>query len=161
MGLEWTSLNQDKNHATYFSADVIPRFHPDSSKRFEPTREQRPSDKGDLDSSVTGEVAKVYYTGVGLLLILFLYRSTWLLLSCVLNGTPCRLLVKYLCPKYLIQTTVLPVQIIVNKLMKMPLLRQGIPSIVNLLSIINLQCDISGSYGGDYEGDSLLGYCAV
>jgi hypothetical protein len=38
--------------------------------------EQRPSNQGDLDSSVTGEVGRVYYTGVGLLLVSFLYRST-------------------------------------------------------------------------------------
>jgi hypothetical protein len=41
--------------------------------------EQRPSNKGDFDSSVTGDVGRVYYTGVDLLLILFLYRSTFLL----------------------------------------------------------------------------------
>jgi hypothetical protein len=35
-------------------------------------REQRPSNKGDLDSSVTGEVRSVYYTGADLLLIQFL-----------------------------------------------------------------------------------------
>jgi hypothetical protein len=52
--------------------------------------EQRPSNQGDLDSSVTGVGdGKVYYTGVDLLLISFLYRSTWLLLGCVLNGTLC------------------------------------------------------------------------
>jgi hypothetical protein len=32
-------------------------------------REQRPSNQGDLDSSVTGEVGRVYYTGVDLLMI--------------------------------------------------------------------------------------------
>jgi hypothetical protein len=32
-------------------------------------REQRPSNQGDFDSSVTGEVRRVYYTGVDLLLI--------------------------------------------------------------------------------------------
>jgi hypothetical protein len=42
-------------------------------------RQQRPSNKGELDSSVTGEVGRVYYTGVDLLLVSFLYRSTWLL----------------------------------------------------------------------------------
>jgi hypothetical protein len=34
-------------------------------------REQRPSNKSDLDSSATGEVGKVYYMGVDLLLISF------------------------------------------------------------------------------------------
>jgi hypothetical protein len=33
--------------------------------------EQRPSNKDDLDSSVTGEVGRVYYTGVDLLLFFF------------------------------------------------------------------------------------------
>jgi hypothetical protein len=32
--------------------------------------------QGDIDSSVTGEVGRVHYTGVDLLLISFLYRST-------------------------------------------------------------------------------------
>jgi hypothetical protein len=50
-------------------------------------REQRRSNQGDLDSSVTVEVGRVYYTGVDLLLTSFLYRTTWLLLGCVLNGT--------------------------------------------------------------------------
>jgi hypothetical protein len=53
--------------------------------------EQRPSNHSDLDSSVTGEVGIVYYTGVDVHLILFLYRSTRLLLGCVLNSTPCPL----------------------------------------------------------------------
>jgi hypothetical protein len=48
-------------------------------------REQRPRNQGDLD----GEVGRVCYTGVDLLLISFLYRGTWLLLVCVLHGTPC------------------------------------------------------------------------
>jgi hypothetical protein len=52
-------------------------------------REQRPSNKSDIDSSVMWEVGRVYYTGVDLLLISFLYRSSWLMLSCVLNGTSC------------------------------------------------------------------------
>jgi hypothetical protein len=39
-------------------------------------REQRPSNQGDLDSSVTGEGGRVYYTGVDLLLISFLYRCS-------------------------------------------------------------------------------------
>jgi hypothetical protein len=42
-------------------------------------REQRPSNKGDLDSSVTGEAGRVYYMGVDLLLISFLCHSTLLL----------------------------------------------------------------------------------
>jgi hypothetical protein len=47
--------------------------------------EQRPSNQGELDSSVTGEVGREYYTGLDLLLIPLLYRGTWwLLLSCVL-----------------------------------------------------------------------------
>jgi hypothetical protein len=52
-------------------------------------REQRPSNQGDLASSVTGEVGRIYYTGVNLLLISFLYRSTQLLLACVINCTAC------------------------------------------------------------------------
>jgi hypothetical protein len=52
-------------------------------------REQRPSNQGDLDPIVTVKVGRVYYTAVDLLLISFLYRSTWSLLGCVLNGTPC------------------------------------------------------------------------
>jgi hypothetical protein len=32
-------------------------------------REQRPSNNGDLDSNVTGEGGRVYYTGVDLFLI--------------------------------------------------------------------------------------------
>jgi hypothetical protein len=46
---------------------------------FAPTqllREQRPSNQGDLDSSVREEVGRVYYTGLDLLLISFLYCST-------------------------------------------------------------------------------------
>jgi hypothetical protein len=39
-------------------------------------REQWPSNKDDLVSSVTGEVGRVYYTGVDLLMISFLYCST-------------------------------------------------------------------------------------
>jgi hypothetical protein len=50
-------------------------------------REQRPSSQCDLDSSVTGVVGRVYYTGVDPLLISFLCNSSWLLLGCVLNGT--------------------------------------------------------------------------
>jgi hypothetical protein len=52
-------------------------------------RDQRPSNQDDLDSSVTRETGRVYYMGVDLLPISFLYRRTWLLLGCVLNGTPC------------------------------------------------------------------------
>jgi hypothetical protein len=52
-------------------------------------REQRPSNQDDLDSSVSVEVGRVHYTGVGILVISFLYRSTRLLLGWVLNGTPC------------------------------------------------------------------------
>jgi hypothetical protein len=65
---------------------------------FEPTqllsnwREQRHSNQGDLDSSVTGEVWRVHYTGLNLLLVSFLYSSTWLLLGGILIGTPCILL---------------------------------------------------------------------
>jgi hypothetical protein len=39
-------------------------------------REHRPSNQGYLDSSVTGEAGRVYYTGVDLFLIEFLGRST-------------------------------------------------------------------------------------
>jgi hypothetical protein len=42
-------------------------------------REQRPSNEGDLDSGVTGDVWRVYYMGVDLIL----------LLGCVLNSTHC------------------------------------------------------------------------
>jgi hypothetical protein len=42
-------------------------------------RGQRPSNQGDLESNVTGEVGRECYTGVGLLLISLMYRSTWLL----------------------------------------------------------------------------------
>jgi hypothetical protein len=49
--------------------------------------EQRPSNQGDPDLSVTGEVGRVYYTGVDLLLISFSYRNTWILFGSVLNGT--------------------------------------------------------------------------
>jgi hypothetical protein len=42
-------------------------------------REQRPSNKSDFDSNVT----------VNLFLISFLYRGTWLLVGCFLNGTTC------------------------------------------------------------------------
>jgi hypothetical protein len=52
-------------------------------------REQRPSNQGDLYSSVMGEAGRVYYTEMDLLLISFLYRISRLFLSCVLNGTPC------------------------------------------------------------------------
>jgi hypothetical protein len=52
-------------------------------------REQRPSNQGDLDSSVTGEAGRIYYTGVDLLLISSLYRIMWLVWGCVLNGVPC------------------------------------------------------------------------
>jgi hypothetical protein len=34
-------------------------------------REQRPSNQGGLDSSVTGEIGRVYYMGVDLLLMQF------------------------------------------------------------------------------------------
>jgi hypothetical protein len=37
-------------------------------------REQRPSNQGDLDSSVTGKVGRVHYMGADLLPISFLYR---------------------------------------------------------------------------------------
>jgi hypothetical protein len=38
--------------------------------------EPRPSNPGDLGSSVTGEAGRVYYTGVDLLLISYLRRRT-------------------------------------------------------------------------------------
>jgi hypothetical protein len=43
-------------------------------------REQRPSNQGDLNSSVTEDIGRVYYTGVDQILILFFYRSTWFFL---------------------------------------------------------------------------------
>jgi hypothetical protein len=49
--------------------------------------EQRPSNQGYLDSSITGEAGRVCYSRVDLLLISPSYRSTWLLLGCV--GTLC------------------------------------------------------------------------
>jgi hypothetical protein len=52
-------------------------------------REQRPSKQGYLDSNIKGEVGRVYYTGMELLLISFFYRSTRLFLGCILNGTSC------------------------------------------------------------------------
>jgi hypothetical protein len=39
-------------------------------------REQRPSSKADLGSIVTGEIGKVDYIGVDLILFLFLYCNT-------------------------------------------------------------------------------------
>jgi hypothetical protein len=51
-------------------------------------RKQRPSNEGDLYSSVTVEAGRVYYMGI-YVLIQFFYRSTWLLLGSVLNSTPC------------------------------------------------------------------------
>jgi hypothetical protein len=45
-------------------------------------REMRPSNEGNLDSNITGEVGSVYYTGMDTLLISFMYRSKCLLLSC-------------------------------------------------------------------------------
>jgi hypothetical protein len=51
--------------------------------------EQRPSNKADLDSSVTVEFRKLYYTRMDLRVISFLYHSTSLLLCRVLNGTGC------------------------------------------------------------------------
>jgi hypothetical protein len=62
-------------------------------------REQRPSNKGDLESSVTGESGSVLHV-VDLLLILFLYRSEWLLLGCVVSGRPAlytKKCVNYIC----------------------------------------------------------------
>jgi hypothetical protein len=38
--------------------------------------EERPSNKGDLESSVMTEIGREYYTRVDLLLVSFLYRST-------------------------------------------------------------------------------------
>jgi hypothetical protein len=52
--------------------------------------EQRPSNKGDLDSSAMGNVAKVYCMGRTRF---WLHFVLWyiLLLGCVLNGTPSKL----------------------------------------------------------------------
>jgi hypothetical protein len=66
-------------------------------------REQRPSNRDDLGLSVKGEVRKVSYTGMDLLLNSFLYRNAWLFLGCVLNDTPCitiRGLRNYICDKW-------------------------------------------------------------
>jgi hypothetical protein len=57
--------------------------------------EQRPTSQEDLNSSVTVEVERVHCTvevervhctGMGVLLVSFLYLGTWLLLECVVNG---------------------------------------------------------------------------
>jgi hypothetical protein len=48
--------------------------------------EQWPCNQGDLYLSITGALRRVYYMGVDLLLISFLYCSMWLLLGCVLLG---------------------------------------------------------------------------
>jgi hypothetical protein len=54
--------------------------------------EQRPSNQGNLDSSVTGEVRRVYYTRVDLLLISFLYvvglRFKWYILCLIIRCLP-------------------------------------------------------------------------
>jgi hypothetical protein len=50
---------------------------------------RRPSNQGDLDLSVTGEVGRAYSMGLDLLMIVFLYRSMWLLFGWVVNGTHC------------------------------------------------------------------------
>lgn len=50
--------------------------------------EQRPSNRSDLDSSVTGENGRVDYMGMNLL-TLFLYCSMLLFWGWVLNDTPC------------------------------------------------------------------------
>jgi hypothetical protein len=50
--------------------------------------EQRPSNNGDLDWSVTGD-GRVYHTSMDLLLITFFYRNMWLMFGCVLNGAHC------------------------------------------------------------------------
>jgi hypothetical protein len=52
-------------------------------------REQRPSDEGDLDSGVSRKVGRVYYRGVDLLRISFLYCRTRLFLGCVSGSIPC------------------------------------------------------------------------
>jgi hypothetical protein len=36
-----------------------------------------------------GKLSRVHYTWLDPILVSFLYRSTWLRLGCVLNGTPC------------------------------------------------------------------------
>jgi hypothetical protein len=54
--------------------------------------EQRPNNCGDIDSSVIGEVRSVYYMRVYPLLISMLCRTSWLLLDCVSNCTPCTLI---------------------------------------------------------------------
>jgi hypothetical protein len=57
-------------------------------------REQRPSNKGNLDSSVTEEVGRVLHRS-GPTSDLIVYRSTWLLMGCVLNGTPCNRILSF------------------------------------------------------------------
>lgn len=52
-------------------------------------REQRPGNKNDLSSSVTGGGWESLSHEVVLFLISFLYRSTLLLLGCFLNGKSC------------------------------------------------------------------------
>jgi hypothetical protein len=93
-----SDINASRTAANDFSAKWCSRVNTRSSRAytlFVPAQllrnwhEQRPSNQGYLDSSVTGKVGRVYYTGVDLILISFSYRSTWLfLLDWVLNGTP-------------------------------------------------------------------------
>jgi hypothetical protein len=54
-------------------------------------REQRPSNEVDLYSSVTGRLWESVTRG-GAVSGFILYRSVWLLLGCILNGTLCTLL---------------------------------------------------------------------
>jgi hypothetical protein len=52
-------------------------------------REQWPSNWGDLGMSVMGMVGQSVTRGVDLILISFLWGSTWLFLGCVSNDIPC------------------------------------------------------------------------
>jgi hypothetical protein len=51
--------------------------------------EQWPSSEGDHNFSIAGQFGRVYYMGVDMLSIPFLYHSNGLLLGCILNGTLC------------------------------------------------------------------------
>jgi hypothetical protein len=80
-------LNASRTAANNFDAKECSRMNTRSAREytmFAPAqllrnwREQRPSNQGDLDSSVTGETGTAFYTGVNLLLIEFLFCSSWL-----------------------------------------------------------------------------------
>jgi hypothetical protein len=92
----YTLLNASRTAANDFGWKQCSRMNTRSAREYTvfaatqlllKWREQWPSNKGDLDSNVTGEVGRVYYTGMDLLPISCLYRSTWMMFGCILNGT--------------------------------------------------------------------------